>query len=543
MNRPLPHDTDLERSILASILLNPETRESIFNSITVIALYHTKHQIIYQAAYSLFRQGDPPDLQSVVFAIIESGLIEQVGGAAYVSGLLDIPVPVSVEYTSKKLMELTERRRLYIECNAIVQDACDLGKPIDEVLTRVDSVARGAESARKSRVPSKELLFISNEEWYQSKLTPDCIVEEYLFKDVGTFSAPGGTGKTTLCLNEYIHIVLGRSLYGLEVRKPGWCLFITAEDSRERLVARLREIAKAMELNDKELAMIRSEILFWDVSGEDMRLISLVDGNIVLTGMADEIVHTYKDNPPAIVTFDPIISFGVGESRVNDNEQGLITAARRIRNGLNCAVRLIGHTGKANARDKTLDQYSTRGGSALPDGSRLVTILQRYDKRDNTHRPPEGCTPSINSSISILARPKLSYAKPNLPLIWIKRTGWMFEYSTETFLSDEEKDHVLLDLVEKFLFIEEAGGVYHSKTSLEEKTKDLGLTRKEMRDAVTQLLASGRIVEKDLPKEHRQGGRKTYLSVLEDLAGYGGIEQKYQTTPPGNSDPTTPAAL
>ena len=78
------------------------------------------------------------------------------------------------------------------------------------------------------------------------------------------------------------------------------------------------------------------------------------------------------------------------------------------------------------------------------------------------------------------------------------------------------------------------------RLALKKKLRTSVVTRKEMRDAVTQLSASGRIVEKDLPKEHRQGGRKTYLSVLEDPAEYGGIEQKYQTTPPENSDPTTP---
>lgn len=53
------------------------------------------------------------------------------------------------------------------------------------------------------------------------------------------FVAPGGTGKTTLILYEAICIALGLPLYGLEVKKPGPVLILTAEDSREMLLYRL----------------------------------------------------------------------------------------------------------------------------------------------------------------------------------------------------------------------------------------------------------------------------------------------------------------
>ena len=100
-----------------------------------------------------------------------------------------------------------------------------LANPLMRCSPELTQSLEGQSRPEKVVCHPKELLFISNEEWNQSKLTPDCIVEDYLFSDVGTYSAPGGTGKTTLCLYEYIHIVLGRSLYGLEVRKPGWCPF------------------------------------------------------------------------------------------------------------------------------------------------------------------------------------------------------------------------------------------------------------------------------------------------------------------------------
>jgi hypothetical protein len=117
----------------------------------------------------------------------------------------------------------------------------------------------------------------------------------------------------------------------------------------------------------------------WDFPAEAFcHAITIEDGNIFLSEKVDEIINTHKTDPPVLVTFDPIISFGIGESRVNDNEQGLIMAARRIRNGLNCAVRVIHHTGKANAREKTLDQYTSRGrlriARRVEDGFYLAAV-------------------------------------------------------------------------------------------------------------------------------------------------------------------------
>lgn len=102
-------------------------------------------------------------------------------------------------------------------------------------------------------------------------------------------------------------------------------------------------------------------------------------GNVVLTGLADAIVERFRDAPPVMVGFDPAISFGAGERIVNDNEQSLVLAARRIVRGLGCCVRLIAHTGKENARSGTLDQYASRGGSALADGTRMVAVLRSWD--------------------------------------------------------------------------------------------------------------------------------------------------------------------
>jgi hypothetical protein len=106
-------------------------------------------------------------------------------------------------------------------------------------------------------VPTRGELTISLDEWEGAELTPKCFVQDFLYADVAVVAAPGGTGKTTMALYEAIHILLGRPLYGLDIVNPGWSLFITAEDSRPRLIAILRQIANSMSLSPDELEKVR----------------------------------------------------------------------------------------------------------------------------------------------------------------------------------------------------------------------------------------------------------------------------------------------
>jgi len=71
------------------------------------------------------------------------------------------------------------------------------------------------------QIPPLAELRIAPAELHIARLTPQCVVESYLYADVAVLAGPGGTGKTTLALWEAVHIALGRPLYGLTVHTPG----------------------------------------------------------------------------------------------------------------------------------------------------------------------------------------------------------------------------------------------------------------------------------------------------------------------------------
>lgn len=373
-----------------------------------------------------------------------------------------------------------------------------------------DRAARGREfldelaAAMQAKVPDFAAPEpISAPEWQAARATPVCIVEDLFYADVGLLVAPGGVGKTTLKLSEAIHIALGRSLYGLRVFKPGAVLIITAEDSREMLVARLRCIAQDMQLDDDEIQAVMQMVRIADVSGNGFK-ITEVRGDVVRPAESiDRIIEACQTFEPVLIVIDPAVSFGVGESRVNDAEQGLIEAARRLRKALNCCVQYIHHSGKQNARDKAVDQYAGRGGSAFADGARMVHVLQSLTPDDWFAETGEELAPGENGLR--LARPKMSYCAPTGDIL-IRRKGFHFQHVRRAANPKQARLEQAAGKLLALLESELAQGRYHSKNSLE--ALDTGLTRKELRGAIDWLESGQRIDHRKIPNLGLNGKRE-----------------------------------
>jgi RecA-family ATPase len=324
------------------------------------------------------------------------------------------------------------------------------------------------------------------------------------------FIAPGGTGKTTLILFQLIHIVLGLDLFGYEVRAPGPVILLTAEDSRETLVARLRFMSHELGLTDEQIQEVRDSVIITDVSGMGIKLTTVEKDVVMPNKQLDRLIVQIGLLRPSLVVIDPMVSFGVGESRVNDAEQGMIDAARRIRNTVRCAVLYVHHTGKANAREEALDQYAGRGGSALSDGSRMVHVLQRLAPEKWTEQTGDVLGP--NESGFVLARPKMTWCEPQ-PHIYLKRHGYSFfrvaavEPSEGAAANMKQNCTVLWQLLKDELL----EGRKHSGKSLESVSP---MPQKQTRQVLQRLLLDGWVVSEKLTTTGR-GGAHAYLRPVD----------------------------
>lgn len=350
---------------------------------------------------------------------------------------------------------------------------------------------------------------ISLAEFSVARFSPPSIVENYLYEDVEAFIAPGGIGKTTLRLKEYVNIALGLDLWGQRVTRPGVCVFITAEDRREICIGRLREVCSGMSLSPAQIAAVLDNIRIHDVSGKSFKL-TFVDHDVVIqTSHVDSLIEALRPLAPVVVGFDPAMSFGVGESRVNDAEQGLIEAARRIRNALHCCVQITHHTGKQVARDGIADQYAGRGGSALADGCRMVHVLTNLT--DEEWLKATGSQLARGEQGLRLSRPKQSYTPRELSTdIYIVRDGYTFRDVAPTqkpsAIGPQGEDQCSLRAIAESV----AAGNKPTQNSMQSSIANL--SRSQIRDAIARLLERGEIEYLPLPTAEKRRGTSLYLA-------------------------------
>jgi RecA-family ATPase len=320
-----------------------------------------------------------------------------------------------------------------------------------------------------------------------ARLTPRVIVPGFLFADVRVRVAAGGTGKTTLALYEAMRLALARPLWGFQPEQPGRSVFITREDARENLVARLREICRAECLTPQDTATVFERVVILDLSGVHFRLSAVVEDVVVpWTAYVNALIDACASFEPSWVIFDPAVSFGTGEMRVNDSEQGLIEACRMIRNALNACVELIHHTGKANARDKAVDQYAGRGGSSMADGSRMLTVLVPLDEKE--WQDATGYELGADQTGFKMVLAKMSFCRPPEP-IYVVREGFRFEQVNASKVSPEAQREMEAQQVLQFLRNELQEGRRYSKRSLQESAAVMNLTRNSVRAALAWLEA------------------------------------------------------
>ena len=390
-------------------------------------------------------------------------------------------------------------------------------------------------------------------EWASARLNPACVVDNYLFADVALLIAPGSTGKTTATLYEAVCIVLGRPLWGLRVVNPGPVLIVTAEDRREFLVARLREICMSMGLDDEDQEQVRRMVRIDDRTGKAARrLTAVIDDTVEVSAFAMDIVYGCRREgfAPVLVQFDPLVSFGVGEARVNDAEQGLIEAARVLMVELNCCVRLVHHTGKGPALEKRVDQYSGRGGSALADGARMVTVMQSISSDEllkATGRPLR-----LGETAFAMHRSKMSYAPAqDKNAIIVVRQGYRFEHvpllaaeSLEEVHAEQDRQR-MAELRGAILHAAEAAwqsGMPVSRSALGKIVQ--GFRAEDKRAAVEKLLVERWLLEVAVPKGWRlvNNSRRNYVVRLdaperEELLKTGALPAHKTTPPPSIATP------
>src|SRR5262249_60703751 len=110
LDRPMPQSPDAERAVLGSILINNNAFYRVIGTIETEDFFKDAHRAIFSTMRRLAEESREIDLLTVKEDLAKRAQLEQVGGAADISSLVDgIPHVANLESHARTGNEKTSR--------------------------------------------------------------------------------------------------------------------------------------------------------------------------------------------------------------------------------------------------------------------------------------------------------------------------------------------------------------------------------------------------------------------------------------------------
>jgi RecA-family ATPase len=253
------------------------------------------------------------------------------------------------------------------------------------------------------------------------------LFKDWSTEDIHLTTADGGTGKSTLKLMEAVCLALGDPFLGFQCVQPGKTLFITGEDTAEKLGAMLGMIASQMGYNTspEKLQIILDSIIV--KKDADLCIISKDKQGFLTVNRAamTKVMEAVDEFKPKMIVFDPISSFWGSEAGVNDMAKAVGKFMGELVTRANANVEIINHMGKQSSAAKDVTQFAGRGGTGLPSNARVSRVMHPIDEaryRELTGKDLEDGQSAILCNVN-----KFTDGSPllNKPFV-IVRTGYLF---------------------------------------------------------------------------------------------------------------------
>lgn len=286
-----------------------------------------------------------------------------------------------------------------------------------------------------------------------TKLRKPQLFENWSTEDIHIETADGGTGKTTLKLFEAVCLALGKPFLGFLPKQNGKTLFITGEDTAEKLAAMIGKICREMNLNDAEIDIVRQSVLV--KKDADLCLITKGKDGLLYPNRdaLAKVLEAIEDIKPKMIVFDPIANFWGSENAVNDMARAVIKFMSELVEKSKACVVMINHMGKVSSSQKDMSQFAGRGGSGLPSNSRVSRVLRPIFEEE--FRDLTGDDLGSKSCMMVVVN-KFTDGSPlyNKPFL-VVRDGYLFSKKDLTPQKAREQEKQLSDAERVFAFISE----------------------------------------------------------------------------------------
>ena len=251
-DKTVPHNIEAEEAVLGALLIDPEGIFRVLPFLRAEDFYLQKHRWIYESIIRIHDRRDPIDFLTLTTELEQREQLEAVGGAAYISQLINaVPSAVSIESYGRLVEQTAVRRRLLDAVSDIARLAYDEKLPIDQVVDKSEQSLFGVSQQRATRdlQPIQEVVqryYDRVEYLYAHRGEPmgvptgfhdlDRVLGGFQRSDLLILAARPGVGKTSLMIT-----------FALKAAEKGrtvalFSLEMSAEQLAQRMVAAISQI-------------------------------------------------------------------------------------------------------------------------------------------------------------------------------------------------------------------------------------------------------------------------------------------------------------
>jgi replicative DNA helicase len=244
----LPHEPDAERAVLGAVLLDPASLLQVFETLKGEEFYLESHRLIHEACVQLHNRGQAADLLTVTNFLREEGQLERVGGASYLSSLVEgLPDVANVAHYAAIVYDKFVKRQLIATAQRILTTCTlDQGVATDAVeLAQRDVYRIAEETLAGGLVPIRDLAKVEIDHLERTRGTQTTLTgldtgyvrlneltSGLQKKDLVLLAARPAMGKTSLALNICAHAAMRNGM-----RVAVFSLEMAAEQLVRRLLA------------------------------------------------------------------------------------------------------------------------------------------------------------------------------------------------------------------------------------------------------------------------------------------------------------------
>ena len=243
-----PQNLEAEQSLLAGVLIDPESMNKIVDVVAPDDFYREDHAKIFEMMLDLYEKSEPIDIVTMSSAAKDKGVLEKIGGVTYLNRLVDMmPTSANIAQYAKLVREKALLRSLMKVSTEIIEKGYEVETNIDGYVDDAERmIFQISEKKFKASFFAVKDLVMENvktiERLFQKKQTVtglptgfvelDKLTSGLQPSDLIIVAGRPSMGKTAFCLNIAQNVALcdgGRAPVGV----------FSMEMSKEQLVMRL----------------------------------------------------------------------------------------------------------------------------------------------------------------------------------------------------------------------------------------------------------------------------------------------------------------